>query len=178
MEAPAKQKSSFVNVIAWLMMGFGAFGFVVGSLQLFFFKFVGPVNFSEELPMQPEDFIGQYIGFVFGNMPYILSIFLVGYVLQFGVGFGLWKRKNWAWMSSIAVFVVLLLGTIGIGIGQQILYNFMFSEFPDPGLEDATFMSLRLIFHLMSGLMMLAFALLWSWIIYRLSRPEIRAEFV
>lgn len=178
MEELAQKKSSFVNVMAWLMMGFGAFGFMIGSFQLFFFKFVLGDAFVDEMTSTSGLFIEDYANLFFQNIPLILGFFLMGYALQIVVGLGLWKRMSWAWMASIAVFSVILLGTIGIGVFQQIFYSIMFAEVPEPNLDNAVFSSMQLSVRLIAGFMMILFSCLWAWIIYRLSRPEIRAEFV
>lgn len=177
MEVSPKKKSTFVNVIAWLMMGFGAFGLLFGSVQLFLFSHFMQDDFYEETISPGGDIIDQVISISFRYLPYVLGVVLVAYALQILVGYGLWKRLKWAWMASLAVFAMMLMGTIAMGVGQQLIYSFIFSGLSDPGLAESEFFSIQLIVRLMAGMMMLAFAGLWAWILYRLSRPAIRAEF-
>ncbi|MEL7533349.1 MAG: hypothetical protein AAFN10_18695, partial [Bacteroidota bacterium] len=106
------------------------------------------------------------------------GFFMLGNLLQIVVGFGLWKRLKWAWMASLAVFVVILLGTIGLGIFQQIFYSIMFNDLAEIGQTDDIVNGFQIGIRAFAGLMMLAMAALWSWILYRLSRPKVRAEFV
>ncbi len=179
MESSTPKKSSFVNVISWLMMGFGGFTFIIGGFQLFIFLFVLPDGFPQEMiDPNSEMFIEKYMSFMFLNLPYLIGFFMLGNLLQVVVGFGLWKRFRWAWMASLAVFVVLLLGTIGLGIFQQIFYSIMFSEMAEMGPSDDIVNGFTMGIRVFAAVMMLAMAGLWSWIIYRLSRPAVRTEFV
>ncbi|MEM6345752.1 MAG: hypothetical protein AAF927_17800 [Bacteroidota bacterium] len=179
MESSSAKKSSFVNVIAWLMMGFGGFALLIASFQLFLFLFVLPDEFPEQI-INPhsERFIEQFMSFMFTNLPILLGLFMLGNLLQIVVGFGLWKRHKWAWVASMAVFVVILLGTIGGGIFQQIFYSIVFSEMPEVGPEESIFASFQIGVRAFAGFMMLAMSALWIWILYRFLRPEIRREFV
>lgn len=178
METADKKKSSFVNVIAWLMMGLGSFSLLIAGFQLFFVLFVLPDDAFSELRGLSFEQVPSFFSLMLANLHILIGFVILAYVLQIIAGFGLWKRYRWAWLVSIAIFSIILLGTITAGIGQQIFYVFMFDQMQTHAAADPIFTNIQLYMRIVAGVMMLTMSVLWGWILYRLSRPEIRAEFV
>ena len=149
-------KSTFVTVLGWLTVAIAGFGFFMGLMQLLAVTLV--VGFEHEQ--------ASTIFLVIG-----LGLLIAGIALASGIG--LIRRKAW---SRIAMLCLLALGIIWQ------LVSIVAMPFVVPGTEmfsdDPEIETFQVVIRIGTAIVSVATAAFFSFCIYKLTRTEIRSEFI
>ena len=171
------QRSTFVNVLAWIFIILGGFATFISILQNIIIR----VMFRKEemtQAMQQADKAKQipvFANFMFNHIDlFFLSFFIISAISVISA-IALLKRKNWARI----VFIVLMSLGIVWNIGGLVMQFTMFNTMPEVAGKGAT-SEFELMMHIMeiaSLIMVVAISALFGWIIKKLSSDQIKAEF-
>lgn len=166
-EAP---QSTFVTVLAWMIVILSAFAALVGVMQNVMVNFLMPTMIANSPVAGGETFPAT----VFRVFAFL---FLVFAAFMAYCGYALLKRRNWARRVLIVVcgmgiawgVVSILLFALGVGPGG----------FPASG-QTAVPPDMRHVFTamiVMSSIITVGMCVLFGWLIKRLRSPAIREEF-
>lgn len=164
---PAATQSTFVTVLAWILIIFNAFGVFVALIQGVVVQFVFPA-------MPRAGIADQVIPLGMFQLLVLASLALTAFLVY--AAYALLKRRNWARRTFVVGFVLAavwdVLCVIAVVLGASILGEVPVSAADPAGLATA----FRVLFW-SAVVLGIAFAVLFAWLAKRLLSPEIRAEF-
>ena len=164
--------SNFISVLAWILIIGAGFASIMLILQNIMFFLAVP---SEEMgqllndPQAKED-IPAFARFIFSHIHLALIAFLSVALMTVGTSVALLKRKNWARMITI-VLMCLGIGWINF---FTVFQNIMIQKEPIPA-ADTRMISVMNTFSLVFSAL---FTFLLGWIIFKLTAPKIKSEFI
>jgi hypothetical protein len=178
MSTPAP-RSAFVTVVAWFGIALGGMSVLVGVLQMVMVS----VMFSEgpwaELDQQSLHDMPRWFGWIFGHFQLLVAANLLAMGVLLAASIGLLRRRNWARIVIVALLVLGIVANLG-GLGLQLAMMQSMPGFDAAGAPAdfaASFARMRAIILVVSAVVACAFAVLYGWIIRRLSSPAVRSEF-
>ena len=166
------EKSSFVSVLAWLMIIFNGFGLFMSIIENVIVAFI----FNKKFDSAFND-TGSFNGFpsfFLNNIHVILPVMTLFLLFALVSSIGLLKRKEWARKSFLGLFVFGILYTVSATVFQTIFMNSIFHESDMPG----GFGSLKILFMVILIVFSLGFILLFGWLFKKLNSGKIREEFM
>ena len=173
-----QQRSTFVNVLAWIFIILAGFATLISLLQNIMISVMFPVEemnkaFSEPQVQQEMPLFAEVI---FSNLQLVFVIFFAVSSTTFVSAIGLLKRKNW---GRIVFMVMMCLG-ICWNVVALILQNAMFTSMPQiPANQmDTQFGTMMTVMKVVTFVIAMGISYLFGWIIYRLSSDKIKAEFI
>jgi hypothetical protein len=174
---PARERSTFVTVLAWIFLVLAGFATIISILQNVMIHFMVPVEEMRGALQSPgaPPHLPAAFGFIFSNIRLFFLGFLVVSCLTLVSSIGLLMRKNWARI----LFMVLMALGIGwnlAGIVLQVSFFSSIPRFPEQGMET----QFHFMMNVMQGFsifMAVGISVLLGWIIKRLCSEEIKAEF-
>lgn len=181
MAVKATQRSEFVTVMAWISLALGLMGVASGIMQ-------GVMLLAMPADRMMQDLLGVIapgeaqlppaILWVFGNLGLLNFLSLLSSALFAVVSYGLLKRFEWGRVC----FVLFLAASALAGIlGATVFVHFLSLASGMTGAEiaeiDPAFQSLQSAMKVAMIVAALLIAALHGAIIWKLYRPEIRAEF-
>lgn len=169
--APAP-RSSFVTVLAWVMLAFGAFGVLMALLQFVLINMLLP-GFASGMPL-PEPFGALSIAFFRIAMLFSLAFS----VFMAYAAWALLKRRNWARILFIVLFifsaVMHVLAVAAFVFGFSLVGSLPAgNEFLPP-----EFQSVLRAMAIAFAIFLAAMAVGYIWLVRRLCAPAIAAEFM
>jgi hypothetical protein len=164
-------QSTFVSVLAWIMMIFSGFAGFGGLLQSVLVAFMLPIPPLTESEAANTPLIFNVI---FANFHWFVWSLTAFWLAAFVFAFALLRRKEWGRVGAIAVLLILGLTTVVTAILQQMLVSGMFQSTTDAPDEVAAFVVAIRIGTAIFGLLFVA---VLTWLALRLNSPVIRAEF-
>ncbi len=171
------QRSTFVNVLAWIFIVIGGFTTFISILQNIMIRMMNPKQEMAQAMQQAENAgqIPAYASFMFNHINLFFLLFLVVSATSLFAAIALLKRKNWARI----VFIVLMALGIAWNIGGLLMQFTIFSSMPEMAGMAAPpeFGKIMLIMKIASVIMVIVFSALFGWIIKKLMSTPIKAEF-
>lgn len=170
-QGPA-QRSTFVTVLAWLIIVFAGFATLVGLMQNIIIHTIMPFD---RLPMDGPgmDRMPGFFRFLFSNVHLFFLSFLALSAVSLVSAIGLLKRKNWSRLVFIGLFCLGILWNIAGVVLQQV----MMSSMPSPSGAPPEFESVATAMLIFGVLFAGALSALFGWLIFKLLSRRIRAEF-
>ncbi|MFC5300105.1 hypothetical protein [Azospira restricta] len=174
--SPTTARSSFVTVLAWIFIvggGFTTFISVVQNVMLTSFFPVDQMQTANGAENMPAVAL-----FMLNHMQLFFAAFLVLSLTVFVSSIGLLKRKNWARVVFIGLFVLGILWNVAGIFIQNAIFSAM--PAPPPGAPQefkAQMESMANVMLVFSLVMAVGVSVLFGWLIKRLLSPEIRQEF-
>ena len=170
MTEPAKE-STFVTVVAWLVIVFSGLGIFAGLLQSLIVVFAMPIPAmseaeSAQLPLAMR--------LIFQNFLWVVLAMTAFWMLTLVSAIALLKRHEGGRRVMTAVFGVAAIGTAAIALLQQTMMNWMFAGASDVP-PDAS--AMILIMRTGSAAFALVFITSFTWVALRLNSATTRAEF-
>jgi len=175
-QSPTTTRSSFVTVLAWIFIVGGGFTTFISILQNVMLTFFFPAD-QIQMAKGAENMPAVAL-FMLNHMRLFFAAFLVLSLTVFVSSIGLLKRKNWARVIFIGLFVLGILWNVG----GLFLQNAMFSAMPAPSPDapeefKAQMESMAHVMLVFSFVMAVGMSVLFGWLIKRLASPAIRREF-
>lgn len=172
-EAP--QRSTFVTVIAIIFIALSALSVLSATMNYFVMQssplFAEPQPGSELWESMPESF-----RMLMANQGWIVLYGIATNGLWLAASIGLLLRKNWGRLTFIGLLLLNLVMMLAMAIVLPFLMQTMMvgtEEIPSEARD------IFMIITIMIALCVVAFwGALSGWIIWKLTRPTIRAEFV
>lgn len=171
-----QQRSTFVEIIAWVFIVLSGFAVLIGILQniMVFMLFPEDVWVEMASEARQHEMPGSAL------LAYFRYFFLFSLLLMIGIlvtSVNLLRRREWARKMFVVFMLIGVVWAIG-GLGWQLLFleNFAEAAPQDPGAAGMVD-TMRNIFSFAFIAMAAAFAGLYGWIAWKLTRPQIRAEF-
>lgn len=173
---PQEQRSTFVNVLAWIFIIFGGFATFIGILQnimLYAFHPIQEVS-SAAAHSESSENLPAFAQLMFDHFDLFFFLALVFSATSFISAIALLNRKNWARI----IFIFLM----GVGIAWNIfglIMQFTLLQStpeihpPQPELE-----SMVHVMQIASVVMVAAMISLFGFVIKKLCSQQIRREFV
>jgi len=178
MKGPAR--SEFVTVMAWISLALGLMGVVSGIMQGVMLLAMPADRMVHDLlgAIAPETRLPPAILWIFGNLGLLNFLSLLSSALFAAVSYGLLKRFEWGRVG----FVLFLAASALAGIlGAAVFVHFLSLAYDMTGAEiadiDPAFQSMQSAMKVAMVVAALLIAVLHGAIIWKLYRPEIRAEF-
>jgi hypothetical protein len=178
MKAPAR--SEFVTVMAWISLALGLMGVASGIMQGVMLLAMPADRMAQDLlgVVAPETQVPPAIPWIFGNLGLLNFLSLLSSALFAAVSYGLLKRFEWGRVG----FALFLAASALAGIlGAAVFVHFLSLAYGMTGAEiaeiDPAFQSMQSAMKVAMVLAALLIAVLHGAIIWKLYRPEIRAEF-
>lgn len=171
----AAPQSTFVTVLAYLLLAFNALGILGAIMQNVMINFVIPAiersaARGAELPAD-----------AFAAMRVFALIVLVIVVFLTFAAYALLKRRNWARRTYIVLFGLGTAWSVIIFIGMliSVLFGADLFAMPPQGKAEMPpeFMVMFKGFFVVMSVVALAFGALYVWLIMKLRSPGIKAEF-
>lgn len=172
-------RSTFVTVLAWIFIVLGGFATLIGAMQnVMIFLLFPQAEMNQALNADPAaQQLPAIARFMFSNFEFLFLGFFLVALLTFISAIGLLKRRNWA----RRVFIGILCMGIAWNVGGYILQQSMMTTFNPPAEAPpdfaANFETMFAVMRVITGIVALAFTALFTWLIWRLMSPRIKAEF-
>lgn len=174
------QRSTFVTIIAWIFIIISGFASLISLLQNLLLRTVFNTPQFEQASHSLPANAPPYFDIIFRHLQLLLLVFLIISLFTFISSVGLLRRKNWARQIFIIIMGLGIIWSL-VGIGMQFfMFSFMRGQFATtPNMPNIS--NMRVFFTVMevfSGLIAIAFSVLFGIIIKKLISPPIVAEFI
>ena len=171
------QRSTFVNVLAWIFIILGGFATFISILQNIMIRVLFHKEQMTQALQEAEHSkqIPAFALFMFEHIDQFFLLVLVVSAISFVSAIALLKRKNWA---RIFFIVFMSLGIVW-NLGGLVMQFAVFGSMPEvagKGLPPE-FENMMIVMKIASVITVLAFSALFGWIIKKLSSATIKAEF-
>lgn len=164
-------RSSFVTVLAWLMIAFGAFGVLMSLMQAVLLSVLLPAfEATASLPGP----LGA-IPLRFLRVALLFSIAFSAFMT-----YGAWallKRRNWARILFIVLFIASVVTHVIVVVAIAAGASLMGSLMTGGEILPPEFQPMLRAMSIAFAVFMLAMAAGYAWLAYRLCSPTIAAEF-
>jgi len=172
MSPEQRPKSKFVTVIAWVSIVYWSLNAVFSTAVLFLVRFtIGDFLRGFEGMNEIPRTAGYLVTLMLQSIePLLLLSILSGFVLIIA-SIGLLQRHNWARILYVVMIVLLILQSV---IGGAFTVVVLFSFLPHLGSEAIPGVFGGIVGGLGSSAVYLA---LYGFVAWKLTRPDIRAEF-
>lgn len=171
------QRSSFVNVLAWIFIVLGGFATFIGILQNIMIRMMFRKEEMIQAMHQAENAkqMPVFANFMFNHMDMFFLFFLIISATSVVSAIALLKRKNWARI----VFIVLMSLGIVWNLGGLVMQFTVFSSMPEMAGKGVPpeFEKMMNIMKIASVIMVIVFSVLFGWIIRKLTSTSIKEEF-
>ncbi len=172
------EKSTFVNVLAWIFIVMGGFATFISILQNIMIHTIFPKDEISQSMQQAENTnqMPGFVEFMFNHFDLFFLFFFFLSAISLISAIALLKRKNWARI----VFVLLMSAGIAwniLGLGLQFT---MFSSIPEIAGANAPppeFQNMMVIMKVASVIMVVAISALFGFVIMKLCSEKIKQEF-
>jgi len=172
-----KQRSSFINVFAWISIVFSGFGILIGIMQnVMMQSMMKDANFEQALN-QIEN-LPPLMKLMFENFELLAMVSLLITIVLFIASIGLLKRKNWARLFFIVFLIVGIIWTVVGGVMQFSFMDSMMTASTSSQNLPSDFQNMQNTMKIIMGIMIVAIVGLHAYLIKRLSSDEIKKEFV
>ena len=175
-ESP-RQRSGFVNTLAWIFIILAGFATCTGILQNIMIWTVFPKEQMSQAMQQAGNapHVPPVLQFMFSHFDLFFLFFLIVSAASLVCAIGLLKRKNWARLAFIALMGLGIAWNVG-GLAVQFT---MLEQLPELAGQNMPpeFTTMMRIMKVFSLAMVLAFCALFVWLIRKLLSAPIRAEF-
>ena len=168
-----KQKSRFVNILAWISIIMAGVSILISLVNLVLFsRSFNPVlkdsNVWSVLTPAAKFFLSHPELFIITGLVYYTS----GLVS----GIGLLKRKEWARKLFIGLLVLMIVySLLSPIISQLFIPNIQFTGYGGESFSLESMKSYMLVVGMVFGV---SFSILFGFLIYKLSNPVIKEEFI
>lgn len=175
-------RSSFVTVLAWIFIMLSGLTSFIGILQNVMIQALFlPVMQQQALHGFTPTGMSAPLAWMPTLMPWFFRAFLLLSLVTLTAAIGLLHRKNWA----RKLFIGLLALGIAYQLGGVAVQWWMFGHMGDmvaqmpgaPPRVDAVMQGMLTVMRVFGLMMALAFSGLFAWLILRLRRADVRAEF-
>ena len=171
-----QKQSTFVTVLAWIFIALAGFATFISIFQNIMIWTLFPVEEMNRAFEGSQEQVPFFVEFMFSNIRFIVLGILVVCGTTLVSAIGMLKRKNWGRLIFITI--------MGLGIGWNvfglIMQNSMMAVIPDfsfAEMETPIFIMMT-IMKIVTFVFVVSFSYLFGWLIYKLTSPKIKAEFV
>jgi hypothetical protein len=172
------QRSTFVTVLAWLVILMAGFTTFIGLVQNIMISTMMPMD---QMPLpsgQAAEQIPGFMRFMLANVRWFFLAFLIVSAVALASAIGLLRRKEWARLVFIALLALGIAWNVaGIFIQHSVLGSTAVVPPNAPPEFREQFERTASMMLIVSVVFALAFSALFGWLIKRLSSAPIRAEF-
>jgi len=175
------ERSTFVTVVAWILIAVSAFATLITLLQTILVFVVFPsAGMDMETGPLPSD-MPPGAAFLFEHLEWLFVVSLIVSVATMASSIGLLRRRNWARLAVAGLMVlgiVWCLGGLLLQLAGMLAAHEQFASVDAALGEGSPDMTVFFYFFAaVTVLVALGFALLFGWIAKRLLSPAIAAEF-
>lgn len=172
------QKSTFVNVVAWIFIVFGGFATFMSILQNIMLHFVFPKDQMNRAIQQggQHEQIPAFAEFMFNHFDLFFILFFLLSATSLISAIALLKRKNWARIVFIVLMSLGIIWNIG-GLGFQFMMFSSMNEFTQGQAIPPEFQNMMQVMRIASIMMVIAISSLFGFVIKKLCSKEIKTEF-
>ena len=172
------QRSTFVNVLAWIFIVLGGFATFISILQNIMIHTIFPKEKMSQAMQQAEQIenIPAFFQFMFNHFDLFFLFFLFVSAISFISAIALLKRKNWARIIFIALMSVGIIWNV-IGLIIQFTFYSSMPEFTGGHAPPPEFQNMMQIMKVASVIMVLAISTLFGFVIKKLCSKSILKEF-
>ncbi len=175
------ERSTFVTVVAWILIVASAFATLITLLQTVLVFVVFPsAGMDMETGPLPSD-MSPGAAFLFEHLEWLFVVSLIMSAVTLASSIGLLRRRNWARLAVAGLMVlgiVWCLGGLLLQLGGMLAAHEQFASVDAAFAEGSPDMTVFFYFFAaVSVLVSLGFAMLVGWIAKRLLSPAIAAEF-
>lgn len=173
------QRSTLVTVVAWVFIGLAGFATFIAILQNIMFEMVFAPALQQATASTPS--MPAPVEWMSHHIAWVFRAFLLLALATLTSAIGLLLRKNWARLLFIGLLALAVLYQFFGLVVQWWMGDFMQEAMAIPPHAPQDFeRSMQAVFMVMrvfGMLLALGLSTLFAWLIYRLSRPAVIAEF-
>ena len=174
---PPPSRSSFVTVLAIVFIVLSAGYSLVGLMQNLMVNFMFPMDQMDQAIASDPQGLPAPLVFLFSHMRLFFLGMLLLSLTMLAASIGLLKRKAWGRILFIGMMAMGIAWNVAGVVLQNYMASAMAANMPPPGAGVPDFSVMMGVMRVFGLLMALVFSGLFGWIIYRLLRPEVAAEF-
>lgn len=172
----ARQRSTFVTLLAWIFIILSGFGTMIFILQNIMVHIMFDMPEFQEALQTPMPGAPPFMAFLMAHFRWFAGLLLLSTIVTLVASIGLLKRKNWARLTIVTMLILSIFSNLAGMVMQLMALPAMQAQFP--AIPDAPDMRIFMIaIAIFSLLITLAFTVLFGWIVKRLLSPAIVAEF-
>ena len=173
-------RSSFVTGLAWIFIAIGSVATLISVVQNILVHTLFPLDVA--LQAMDNAGIKQHVApafaQVFRHIAWLVAAFLLFSVVTLVSSIGLLKRKNVGRIVFIAIMAIAIAWSLSLPFVQYYFIETMFETQPDTALlAKSHFRFFATVVLIVSSVISISFAVLFGWIIRRLTSTAIRREF-
>jgi hypothetical protein len=171
-------QSQFVTVLAWIFIVITVFSTVISIMQNIMIVFF-PFEKMQPAFSQPrvQEHIPAFFALISSHIRLIFFSFFVLSSTGVVSSIGLLKRKNWARIVFIILMSLRIVWTVSGVVLLQILLSSFPKILPQNQFQIPQFEYIIVVVKIFTIVIAISFSLLFGWIIRKLTRSDIRAEF-
>lgn len=170
------QRSSFVNVVAWVFITLSGFGTLIAILQNVMIQSLMRSPQLEAMPAPPPGTPAVSV-FLFEHMQLFFLAFLLVSVLLLVSSIGLLKRWNWARLCFVGLMILGIVWNLAGTAMQFSVFSSMGAQFAAAAPDAPDMQPFFIAIFVVSAVFAIAFSVLFGWIAKRLLSAPIAAEF-
>lgn len=169
--ADAAKQSTFVTVVAWLVIIFSGMSALAGLMQS---VMVATVDIFPTVPPEEAKEMPPFMVFAFNNFRALVFGMTALYVVSFAGAIGAVRRREWGRQVLIAVFSIAAAGMAAMAVIMELMMNEVFRGATEVPPDARAMMT---TFRIFSVIFAVVFVAAFGWLAYKFSTPAIRAEF-
>lgn len=169
--SPQRPRSTFVTVVAWGMLVYGILLTTLMSVLYLLLPDLGELMRGAE-PVPDMERVAAFLAWLFGNSHTILLVSVLLYLLHVAAGIGLLQRAEWGRLLTVGVSILMIVASLAnLSVGAYLYWEIHH-------LMDDSVHTFTITTSISTGVITIFWIGLYAWIVYRLTRPGIRLEFV
>jgi hypothetical protein len=170
------KRANFVTILAWFLILTASMFVAIGLLQNIMFHTIVPID--EVFPNNAElAKLPDFYRFFFAHIKAIVLASFLFSVFALVAAIALLKRKNWARITYIGIFILGIIGNIAGIVIQQMVFSSMIA-IDAPADVEGFVQTTQTVMLIVNGIFALGMSTLFGWLAYKLMTPAVRAEFV
>lgn len=174
-------RSTFVTVLAWVFIGLAGFVTLISILQNIMLQLVfAPAMAQAHLPPMAGP-LPEASAWMLGHIAWFFRLILVLSATLLAASIGLLLRRNWARLLFITMLVLgIAYQAFGVVMQWWVLGSMTDTMLPPPNAPADVMhgmQAMMIVMRVFGVLFAVAISALFAWLIYRLTRPGVLAEF-
>lgn len=164
-------QSTFVTVVAWLVLIFSAMSTLAGLMQSVMIAMVEPFP-----PISPEEAktMPGFLVLAFNNFRAFVWGTTAAYAVTFAAAIGVLRRKEWGRQVLMVIFSIAAVGSAAMAVVMQVMMSETFQGAGDAPPDARAMMVAMRVFAVVFAIVFVA---AFGWLAYKFSTPAVRAEF-
>ena len=161
-------RTNFITVLSWILIVFSGIGLLMSIVQNILIHLIFESSSQDGINHISKGFTG----FIFANINVFIPILGILILLSFISALGLLKRKNWARIIYVILFLIGIIYLISIVVLQWGLMKSIVQQAPKEEFGNVFYLT-----HIFITVIILGLCVLFGWLIRKLTSKKVKTEF-